>query len=150
MRRSRYVAWRAGILTDTSRTIHHLNANKLDDRPENLAAITKVEHDRRHTREFSPQRRQRISEALRGKPKSVRTRERISQTLQGNTNASGQRGGQQAANIRAAVERREARRAVAEADLRQAVRQLSATLSSRQVAAKLGIRKDRVLRLLRA
>lgn len=44
----RMVAWDAGILTDPADDVHHLNDDKTDNRPENLAAMSHADHRRLH------------------------------------------------------------------------------------------------------
>lgn len=44
----RKVAWDAGILTDPSLVVHHVNHDRTDNRPENLQALTRREHARLH------------------------------------------------------------------------------------------------------
>jgi hypothetical protein len=44
--------------------VHHENRNTLDDRPENLVAISRSEHLQEHRTEFEDLRRQRVIEVL--------------------------------------------------------------------------------------
>lgn len=44
----RQVAWDARIITDRAEHVHHLNGDRTDNRPENLAATTPAEHAREH------------------------------------------------------------------------------------------------------
>ncbi len=44
----RLVAWDAGILTERSQQVHHVNENKQDNRIENLVVMDAAEHTRLH------------------------------------------------------------------------------------------------------
>jgi hypothetical protein len=44
----RMVAWDAGLLTDPSHHVHHVNHDQLDNRIENLEVLSPGEHRRRH------------------------------------------------------------------------------------------------------
>lgn len=54
----RKVAWDNGIITDRRQHVHHINADKTDNRPENLAATTSAEHQRTHLRDRGTVRNQ--------------------------------------------------------------------------------------------
>ena len=44
----RLVAWEAGILTDPSQLVHHINGDRGDNRPENLAVHSRASHASLH------------------------------------------------------------------------------------------------------
>lgn len=44
----RMVAWDAGLLTDRSQQVHHINGDRTDNRLKNLEVTTNGEHQRRH------------------------------------------------------------------------------------------------------
>lgn len=47
----RKIAWDAGILTDRRHQVHHINHDRLDNRPENLTSIDGSTHARVHLEE---------------------------------------------------------------------------------------------------
>lgn len=47
-KRSQLVLWLLGRVLSENEIIHHINENKLDDRPENLTVMTRSEHSRHH------------------------------------------------------------------------------------------------------
>lgn len=46
----RLIAWEAGILTDRSLEVHHIDEDTTNNDPRNLEALTNLEHNRRHHR----------------------------------------------------------------------------------------------------
>ena len=71
VREHRMIAWDAGILTDPSMEVHHVNEIKTDNRLENLKVMTKEEHTSltwkgKKRVEWTPERRKEKSIAMIG------------------------------------------------------------------------------------